>query len=549
MKRLVALIIMLMVLVPCFSSSKKLYDNGSDEYKLVRKLCILSGVLPPSSVSPMTEDELEISYMRIDYDKLSPRNREEYLSLGRIFSDKEKDFDFVIEFNPAINAAKGLESLSNKEFLNSYSDSPSLMYYGFTASLFDNAFIEMYNEFSNDFSRFKFDEDGNKIDTTDSVHQSSFEYLLSVGPNGLLFKGKSPVDRFEMFPSFTRAALGMDGFSMLIGRTKQSFGSGITGNLLIGDNFRYQEVLSLAFFNPSFGYRLNLTHFDAQASDHELESVDFSNRQNIRLIHRGQLDLNAKFRAVLDLGIMLYVPGGLDLRYLTPMMFVHNWYNMSESITLPEDDSHIDEANNAIAVEIEAGLLIDQIGTIEEAGNVGVPDALAGLINISYFKSFKEFDAEFFAECYYSMPSVYLNKKMNPDGTPNRNFDWVGGYVTGDWYGDLDYVGHRYGPDVFAAVLGADLEFADIALRSRNILEYRVKGEKDMFSEYTFDSSFITGVPEHRIFLKSYNSKKINEKLTVNLDLGMSVYLNHKNEKGSKEFIPQASIGVNWTIL
>lgn len=87
----------------CLSASKKLYDENSYEYQTIRKLSILSGVLGLSPVFPMTEDELEIAYERIDEHNLSGRNRKEYEELGEIFVDNEKKLDLVVDLNPSLS--------------------------------------------------------------------------------------------------------------------------------------------------------------------------------------------------------------------------------------------------------------------------------------------------------------------------------------------------------------------------------------------------------------------------------------------------------------
>ncbi|MBO5770181.1 MAG: hypothetical protein J6R23_02885, partial [Spirochaetales bacterium] len=151
----------------------------------------------------------------------------------------------------------------------------------------------------------------------------------------------------------------------------------------------------------------------------------------------------------------------------------HSWYNMEESIKLKDDV--YDEANNAFGVELEtvvlpglainAQVLVDQIATKAEGDNPVVPNAYGFLANVSYLKSFAPFDAEFYVEGYYSYPSLYLNKKLNPDGTKNWNYDWIVGYRRDDYYGDIDYSGHRYGPDTKMLLAGLELSFTEIGLK------------------------------------------------------------------------------------
>ncbi len=554
MKKIVMILLVILTLLPAFSASKKLYDEKSYEYQTIRKLSILSGVLGPSPVFPMTEDELEIAYERIDEHNLSGRNHKEYEELGEIFVDNEKKLDLVVDLNPSLSYTTLWRELSNKDFIRPYQDIPAFFNYGIRSSFFDNAYIELIHDHGNedyvyDYGDRLLSESGNN----NGIHLTSFEW-------GYSFRGENgkPGPEFGLWPSIARAAVGTKGFSAIMGRTRQSFGSGITGNLLMDDNFRYQEALSLAFYNGELSYRLSLTTFDTQDSDGIINPVNFTDLQNIRVIHRGEISAFDKFRAALNFSVMMYVPNGLDIRYFVPLMMVHSWYNMEESIQLKDDV--YDEANNAFGVELEtvvlpglainAQVLVDQIATKAEGDNPVVPNAYGFLANVSYLKSFAPFDAEFYVEGYYSYPSLYLNKKLNPDGTKNWNYDWIVGYRRDDYYGDIDYSGHRYGPDTKMLLAGLELAFTEIGLKTRHEFEYKITGEMDKFdSEYEFKVMTPTGIPETRLSYRSFNEYMPMDNLKLNLDYELGLWINYAHKEGHNRFIPQIHFGVSWVII
>ena len=213
-------------------------------------------------------------------------------------------------------------------------------------------------------------------------------------------------------------------------------------------------------------------------------------------------------------------------------------------------DDVYDEANNAFGVELEtvvlpglainAQVLVDQIATKAGGDNPVVPNAYGFLANVSYLKRFAPFDAEFYVEGYYSYPSLYLNKKLNPDGTKNWNYDWIVGYRRDGYYGDIDYSGHRYGPDTKMLLAGLELSFTEIGLKTRHEFEYKITGEMDKFdSEYEFKVMTPTGIPETRLSYRSFNEYMPMDNLKLNLDYELGLWINYAHKEGHNRFIPQ----------
>lgn len=555
MKKLFALIVLLLAASACFAASSRLYDSNSYEFQTVRRLCLLSGVLGPTNASPMTESELYHAYLTIEPSKLNNRNYDEYIEIGKIFEDVEMDLDIVVNINPFIYKTGMQDELDNEEFIMPYRNMPSFLNYGLTAAYSDYGYLEMYFEDCNDEKVNFYNENGQFLKHDKTVYNSSFEYLLhfSDGKVQTSKNGNKPVDKYGHTPSIARGAISGDYISLIMGRTKQSFGAGYTGNILISDNFRFQEMLQLAFYNSKFNYRLNITHFDAQNPDGSHVGGIFSGDQTNRIVHRLQFEPFKNFRAAVNLAIVMTSTSGFDIRFLTPMMFVHNWYNFNETIEI----NRYDEANNGMVVEVETmplpGLringqfMLDQIAQPGETTAV-VPNAMGFLANISYVDSYKNFDAEYFAEGFYSTPSLYLNKKRNGSEV-DWNRDWIVGY--GRVMGENHYSGHPYGPDTLMAAFGAIFDFTEINVKSKNIVEWKKSGEqtKVMNTEFINEGKTPTGVAETRISLRSYNEWQATDNLSVNLNLGISFYENFGYEEGVEKTIPQLAFGLKWTIL
>ena len=69
-------------------------------------------------------------------------------------------------------------------------------------------------------------------------------------------------------------SLGNNYFSFISGRYPFSLGTSVTGNLIAGDNFTYQEIAMATFMNNYFTYSLSLTNFDQQ--NHHFTYIDMS---------------------------------------------------------------------------------------------------------------------------------------------------------------------------------------------------------------------------------------------------------------------------------
>lgn len=556
MKRFAIFLLILFIGSICFSATSRLYDGDSWEYQSVRKLCMLSGSLGPSNASPMTENELYSAFLQINPSKLNERNYEEYLELQRIFSDVEPYFDLKGSINPFFYKTGIQDELDNEEFLMPYNEMPFIFNYGLEASFEDYGYLELIMDEGNDEFIEIFDENGNKISEGKFVYDSSFDYLLKK-QNGnwySLFSDLRPVTKYSFPPSIARGAISNGQISLIMGRTKQYFGAGYTGNIIISDNFRYQEMLQLAFNNSKFNYRLNITHFDTQDSNGDYGDSIFSGYQTNRIVHRLEFKPSTAYRGAINFGLMMCADNGFDIRFLVPMMFVHNWYNFNETI----DINSSDEGNNALVLEIEAmpitGLrltgqfMLDQISQRGETTAV-VPNAFGGLINVTYIENYTNFDVEYFIEGFYSNHNLYLNKKRNGE-IVDWNRDWIVGYsrVVG---GDIQYSGHPYGPDTIMVAAGTYFDFTRINVKVKNIVEWKKSGEqaKNKNTEFIMDGKTPSGIAETRISIRSYNEWRATDNLDVLLNLGISFYKNFEYEVGIEKTIPQLAFGIKWELL
>ena len=172
---------------------------------------------------------------------------------------------------------------------------------------------------------FDLGSDGKQI-TGDFFHNfSNFATFFNVAMNnditGLFSgnKGNTVTRIFSYQPTKVGGSFGNEFINLFIGRTRQAFGNGVTGNLIIGDNFTYQEVAKLSVFTNVFSYHLSLTHYD---NAEKQESFRFDTKHQSRTIQRIDFNINNKLRFAINIGAHIYSNSMFDWRMIMPMMLV-----------------------------------------------------------------------------------------------------------------------------------------------------------------------------------------------------------------------------------
>lgn len=558
-KRLVTVLLIIAILAPLTAARQKLYDADDVEYTTVKQLTQLAGVVGPSSALPVNAEELILALDRIDRSTLDYGFRTIYDQLyGELYRSNTEDFSFNIPVNisPQFFLTENYQR-SRNEFFISYRDEEPLVGIGLETSFRDLLFMETEMPLMN-----------SPADTF--IPGSSFGWIINFTDSTLNFFGSKGAAIYSLMPTIARGSIGNDIASLVIGRTRHSMGNGKTANLVVGDNFSYQEVLTLKVTTNNFTYNVDVTHFDTQASDGVVENPHFDGRQQNRVIHRFDFNLWNKVRVVLNLGTLYYTSSSFDFRWFIPFMISHNYYNYSEQLQLHA----FDEANNIMSIEIEypftrrftlsAQAVLDQFELPSEKkkpDDKRVPNALGAMITFSYIHPMEEATLELFAEGIYTTPYLYLTYKESEDGERNYNYDYYFGYfrikdkelspvLQAD---NLAYSG--FTPDTISAVLGATYTDFKRGLSSRTILKYTVQGEaawnmsKDNFLAENFRGKHTpTGTAQHRIELAEYLSWQLNPRLKIYGALDFSYYINYKHGKDNY-FDPQAYFGVTLRIL
>ena len=550
---------------------QKTYQMNDEVWMRANRLCITAGQLGPAPVSPISGAEILSALERLDYSSLSSWQREEYDYLVSLLSEPADEMAFSAEniiFDPSLFIGvegygfNHLKSTLVDEFFIPYRDRIPFFYAGIDAYFGDAVYLNMQASFKDGLRGFSM-KDGRVVPGDYFYSFTNFSFLISPTYDGewsVLMQSNDEVNYglLTYQPIKTGGSFGNDFMNFFIGRDRQEFGNGVTGNMVIGDNFSFQEIAKLSFFSDIFSYYLSITHFDNFEYDQQFR---FDGMHQNRLIHRFDINLSNKFRIALNIGAHMLTDSPFDLRMLNPMMLVHNWNNNSEDIAWSPGNG--DEVNNIMGFEFEyaflpsflatAQVVIDQFRLPVEK-NSTVPSAMGYLINLRHVKSFRTGTLESFIEAAYTTPYLYLNQKTL-NGERMYALDHIVGYTfEGGSPVEEGYTGYIYGPDAVVLSLGSSYSSLKGWSVSGNVLymmhgihgreEWRTKSNRDNVNETT-----PTGTPEHTLAFTVDGSWQITKSLELTGGLYTSFKWNYHNQKDIFRSDVQAAVGLTWVII
>ena len=584
----VLLLLIISVSFVCAVNYQKTYQMSDEVWVRANRLCITAGYLGPAPVSPISGAEILNALERLDYSSLSAWQKEEYDYLVAELSDPADGVSFTgknIIFDPQLfiglegYAFNNLKDTPVDDFFIPYRDRIPFFYAGIDAYFGDLAYIDMQLLFKDGLRGFALDPNGNVINGNNFYNFSNFSFLLSPVYGGgwsFLMDVNEHVNYglYNYHPIKAGGSFGNEFMNLFIGRDRQAFGNGITGNMVIGDNFSFQEMVKLSFFSDIFSYYISLTHFDNVEND---QPFSFNGFHQNRLIHRFDINLFNKFRIAVNVGAHMLTDSPFDFRMLNPMMLVHNWRNNKEATEW--DPSKQDELNNILGFEFEyafypgfiasAQIVIDQFRLSVEKDSQ-VPSALGFLVNLKHVAKVGDGYLESWFEAAYTSPYLYLNYKYitdeNSNHIPMYMLDHIVGYSYGaNVPGEVNYTGYIYGPDAIVLAAGSEYASFDSWTIGGKLLymahgEYGYKSyldpekDKDKYESGLnnmdkADPSTPSGVVEHTLALTVDGSYHILDNLELTGALYASYKWNYHNEKGINRGDVQAAIGLSWTII
>ena len=615
MKKLILAAVLFIISFSMLSASngQTVYTTRDEEYMRVEELCRRAGVIGPSSFSPMPARALLIAMERINISALSEGDREEYEELYAILTDDRytfKDDYFEVDFNAAANLGVNIAEYDYFKYFNSVSK---------VGNKLDPSIKPSYDKREDTLVPYRYEDPlfalGLKMDFGEHI---ALEARLDLKSNHLRMYETNLGGIYTLIPDTIQGiaaewpykaggSFGNDYFNFILGRFPHSAGSGVTGNLIIGDNFNYQEVMLASLQSNHFTYNISITRFDQQsmaAAYHDpfkgdtkpditdplaggyyyytdFSRHEFDGMQQFRVNHRFDITLFDKLRFAVNLATIYNSQYGFDFRIFYPFVIGHNYYNYANQTYLDE----YDEANNIMSIEFEwavaeglsltSQIALDQMQMPWE--NVtSLPLAFGALANLKYSTNTESGTVTGWFETVYTNPYLYLNGKYDKDGiiTPQSfNLDYIVGYNM-QYMDDFGYSGYIYGPDTIVFSLGCHYKDREDRFELGGDILYRVKGLKGLkHSTYSSNETHIDmsgaviednpDVFMNNIWTPSGGWKNAEHMIKIAVSgkynftpqpwgqvslysmLGAFTYVNY-NHEGDDRFVPQFTFGAKW---
>ena len=587
MKRLAIIILISFSLFQLTANNlQQIYTTRDTVYKRVEALCSQAGVIGPSSFSPLPARALIIALDRIDTNRLSATEAAEYKELYSILTEQEyliKEDYFSMDLNAGVNLGINIADYSDFNYGNTNSDIPlpdhredtlipyryedALISAGLNMNFGDYIYLEAAIDLKN-------------------KNQQMFESTL-----GWIYSPFIPEQKKFLagpateWPYRAGASIGNNYFNFILGRFPHSIGNGITGNLLVGDNFNYQEISNISLMSNFFTYNISITRFDQQETYADnpnytkFSKNEFDGMQQFRVLHRFDFNIVDKARFAINLATIYNSHYGFDLRFFYPFVLSHNYYNYTNSL----NKQPYDEANNIMSFELEwnitkglkatAQIAIDQFQMFWE-DKTSIPAAYGILTNLKYTANLGDGNLTSWFEFVYTNPYLYLNvKRDSNDNNIDYNLDYIVGYRM-HYMDDVGFSGYVYGPDSIVFSIGASYIDSDDKFEIGGNILYRIHGSKGLKINASNDANTIidmsdaiieqnpgeymnnTVTPsggwktaEHLLKFAVYGTYNFNFNnwgiLSTYSAVGFNTYFNY-NHTSKIEFQPQLLIGAKW---
>lgn len=378
----------------------------------------------------------------------------------------------------------------------------------------------------------------------------------------------------EGVPYIPVASIGYGNLNLTVGRERLGAGNGYTGNLILGENSVFDDFVKLSFINSFMTYDFTYKRFITEGSARgEMANIT----KNVYL-HRFSVDLFDKVtlsftEGALAAGNIATEAGssskGFDFDYLNPFMFMHNHFKF-----------YWGTVNNFFAFEaaakipdswmLTAQVFIDQIVFGAEDPKTYGEAAYMALVNMSKTMPLGSGVADVYFEGAYGNPYVYLkggrgyainNRSQYIGEEKYKAVDLVADYLLDmnevPVVTDSQYLGYRYGGDIFTLAAGAKYYWGNFKFDAN--VQYIAKGNYGIRDNelrraegresYCDDEFKEPNVIQHTLIAELGADCTIARGLEIVGKAGMLATINDKHEKKPLAFDYQYAFGVNVHVL
>ncbi|MDR1894316.1 MAG: hypothetical protein LBQ61_06445 [Spirochaetales bacterium] len=458
----------------------------------LRALYLSQGLAPPSSAGPWSEEELLAALDRIDSAALPAGMRGVYDFAAGALGRRRKALVPSLAINAEFYGHTNTEDfLTEDQYLRPWSLARQFIDASLEAFFASHVYILFNFSLSNSLYT------GTVTDKAGRGPYAASGFFGAAGWGTNVFwnyqslaEADAAWDWWNPFRTFI--AVGGQGWSLQAGRDRLSWGSGESGNFLVGGHIRYHNVFRTAFYNEVFKYTFSVSAFENPLAVYNndtgwnVAAPRASDHNNFFIAHRMEWrTLGGALNLSISEGLMYQPekdPFVFDVLVLSPTICLHNLnHHMQNSIFVFEADWTPAKAWTLYAqmvLDDAAGPNENTPGLTETAS----PREMGWMLGAKTALPFK--GGVFFAslEGVYTDPFLYLrNRNYAPQTAGVSGINFVVSNSS-DYHGE-SFLGYRWGGD--AVVFNANGEYRRFGQWSVKInIMYMIHGTHDKWTAY-----------------------------------------------------------------
>ena len=575
MKKLWIIICLFFVSFSVFAT-QKLYTANSTEVKTLQSLYREAGISMPGFIYPASGDVLINAIDKTGLSaKLSAEGLKELDSLLKEFRGENLGIKVSDDFAASLKVSLTPELFYSSQLEEEYDEDDQ----GIIQDGPRRDWIVPYNEIKpalqaqadlkmTDYAFGHFEYELSRL--IGAYHHNYFTHNLPY----VSYDGYMSDEENQTWPWNVYLSAGTGKISAAVGRMRVSSGSGVTGNLSIGDNFMYRETFKLTINSLPFTYEMLINTFSPEGEivqgNMELESAvkDFNltpqldKARPVVVIHKATFNLLNKVNIGLYEAILDYTTASpFDPQIFNPFSLMHNWisfrYNTINWFGFDLDYAFLP----GWSLNLQG--MFDQIQQSDEQTK-GTPNIYGFLFNVKNSTRIKGLKLNSYAEFAYTSPGMYLKPGEGKDYQQNPEYYKVD-LVTGNYQmwcsgEDVSYLGYKYGPNTFVFAFGGELITENNTLRLDFM--YKTNGDKGLFVDGDYHGDYSPyGIETHgAVSPHCFKEGNVAQKLVriavsdtavlfdgvIELSGGIAFqqYFNYKFQSGVKSSDVQAQLAV-----
>lgn len=536
MKKTIAALLLLMILISGVWAYQNTFTSESPEWKFLIGLYRLQGKTIHGVITPVSAQGMLFLLNELDIEEFPEQVRLQALKLKNELENPSTMFD-MRNLKAELRPYASLAGVGNTSKEIEFAKLP--LEYRNIEPLLEVQALLMPSDFIAGFIRLDLVKAANQYES--GKLDTNFETDLA----------GSSMDFYR--PHRAYVSLGGHNLNLIIGRDRLSAGLGYSGNLLIGDNFFFQDFIKASYLGPFLSYDLSITAFDSNNgtladAETSLKPSTWDEMHPEVLNHRISFNFFNKVTLTLTEGVMNYTDNALgNAKMLNPFNILHNQFTFRNH-----------RINNFFAIELDWAIaprwafhsqfIGDQIQLPFESGDL-TPNSYGLLANLSFAIPIKSGISTFYIEGVYTSPSLYLKDTKTIDGEvyDHEHIDLIfGNKLTGRY--DISYMGYINGPDAIVAETGFRISSLNGFCAAASFM-YMAHGENRIHSDNSVSEAPVMGEDEpkfiftptktdgvtdveHTFVIKATAEMLIGDSVTVEAGAALQRVLNYMNEIG-----------------